>query len=68
MGFSYHQAADDGPTIAAMKAIHNPADHSCVRNTMRSTKAGEKCDVCAKYDNAQWLTQREIFIETGRTY
>jgi hypothetical protein len=38
---------------------HVPSDSHCVRYV-----GGEKtgtCWICAKYDNAVWLTQREVF-------
>lgn len=39
---------------------HEPSDPNCVRHR-RELDEGKYCRICVRYDNAVWLTQREIF-------
>ena len=42
-----------------MKKEHDPSDNNCVQNV--SGNKNGTCWICLKYDNATWLTHREIF-------
>lgn len=46
-----------------MAQMHEPSDPNCVRHLCvkgcPATKG--RCRICIHYDNAVWLTQREVF-------